>query len=1009
MRYAVRYAVTVLILCLWTGLAQGQSFYVEQSDPAKGASGVSVSDTVAFAFNASVNVSTDWNTAFVYRPGFPELRFNQVSLCINFRGDCGGGDNITPRFVRFRAEHQPNTDYTWLVYAVKSSEGNPMTEPYVLRYSTAPDMGQGQISGAVAAPKSAARWTPAVRASLRALADGLKRNGLGRPIFDRAEAEPVSPGDEATVPDRPKAMFGTMGTNATASDGPFTQILLLDAFSIRENNWTVRAADALIGSSGAYSLDFVRPGSYVPIAVRYTDGTNTEIDALGFHDPDGDGTPNTVEVDGDARTSISLELFDFPLTTARNAQNLAVARDSAARYAPDQQLKLVQANYGTRPAGTAYEWTFRFHSPQEGLETSVTINPLDARVDTSQVPAFLMEMNTVPDGFVDSDAALQAALDDGGQDFIEPFRLRNLTTIVQGGNLYWTDTPVPIAEFWRVRIIGVTSSRVEIFERYIDMGTGEVLQESDPRGTPDVPTAFSVEAGDGEVAVSWDANVESDLAEYRLYRSTTSDVQPDPSNRVATISTGTTRYTDTGVDNRQAYYYRLTAADSEGNESAATSELAAFPLSSTVDVVADVAFGPPDAPSSYRLVALPGGQSIPLASTFDDPVGQGWMAYWDDGSTSDFLVKYDGSSTFNFQPGRGFWVISQSDWSLSRAVQAVNLADEGTYAIDVHDGWNIVSNPLDVEVSWGAVQAANEVTQALWAWDGGFSEASAFASAKGGQAYYFLNEQGLDALTIPYPGAPGQPTTAPKSTEALASLTLTAHRDGEPVAQVRAGVAPDAAASRDPYDQFAPPGYFESAHLRLVNDEVDPTYTELAAEYRAAGRAGYTFDLTLASDDAATIQLQTEGLEAFPDRQVLLINPKTARTYDLHARAAVTLRPESASMPLKLVIGDEAYAENAAADIVPDALALRPNYPNPFHEQTTLEYALPEQQDVRLVIYDVLGRRIRTLVATEQRPGLHHVLWDGRNDAGQPVSSGVYLSRLTVDGQTKIQRLVLVR
>jgi hypothetical protein len=229
------------------------------------------------------------------------------------------------------------------------------------------------------------------------------------------------------------------------------------------------------------------------------------------------------------------------------------------------------------------------------------------------------------------------------------------------------------------------------------------------------------------------------------------------------------------------------------------------------------------------------------------------------------------------------------------------------------------------------------------------------------------------------------------------------------VAQVRAGIAPDGAFGRDDYDQFAPPGYFEAAHLRLVNSDVDPTYTELAAEYRSAGQAGYTFDLTLASEKTTPIQLQAEGLDAFSDRHVLLINPSTARTYDLHDRPTVTIRPDAQTTPLKLVIGDEAYAESAASAIVPQALELRPNYPNPFRGQTTLEYALPEQQAVQLVIYDVLGRRIRTLVQEEQRPGLHRVSWNGRNDAGQPVSSGVYLGRLTVDGQTKIQRLVLVR
>jgi len=963
---------------------------------------------VAFSFNREISVSTDWNTEFVYEPN-DELSFNQVSLCLNFQGECAGGDDV-PRHVRFRVQHQPGTDYTWLVYAVQSASGNAMTEPYVVRYTTAPDIGQGQVSGAVASPKSTSAWTPSVRASMRTLVDGLKRSGLGRPVFDRSDEDSPPLGATPAEPDQPKAHFGTLGTKAINS-GPFTQILLIDEFSIRESRWTVRAADALIGSSGAYSLDFVRPGSYVPIAVRYTDGSNTEIDALGFHDPDGDGTPNTVEVDGDTRANINLELFDFPLTTARNAQNLSIARDSAAQYASDQQLKIVQANYGARPAGAAYQWIFRFLSPQQDLETRVVIDPLNVQVDTGQAPGFLTEMNTMPDGFVDSDAALQTVLDNGGQEFIEQFRLRNLTTILQGGNLYWTETPVPIAAFWRVRLIGVTSSRVGTFERYIDMASGAVLDESDPRGAPSIPADFALEAADAEVDLSWAANPETDIDEYRLYRATSSGVQVNPENQIGTVQSNTTQYTDTGVNNGQPYYYRLTAVDVDGNESRAASELRAFPLPSTITVDAAVEFGPPEESSSYRLIALPGGQALPLTSVLDGDAGREWMAYWDDGTNTDPLVKFDGSSTFQLRPGRGFWVISRPDWTASRSVQAVNLRDDGTYAIDLHDGWNIISNPLDVDVDWSAVQGLNGVTQALWAWEGSFADTSAFASARNGRAYYFLNEQRLEELAIPYPGASEDlPAEAPKQIADASALTLTAIQDRRRTASVKAGLAPEASAGRDAYDQFAPPGYFETASLQFVNEQVDPTYTTLATEYRPSGHPGYTFDLTLAAAAPQDVQLHADGLEAFADRQVLLANPETGRTYDLHAQPTVRIHADEKATSLKLILGDPAYVDEAVSTVVPQALTLRPNYPNPFGARTTIEYTLPEQQAVELVIYDILGRRVRTLAKGDaQRAGVHRIDWDGRNQAGKPVSSGVYLARLTVEGQVKVRRMVLVR
>lgn len=84
---------------------------------------------------------------------------------------------------------------------------------------------------------------------------------------------------------------------------------------------------------------------------------------------------------------------------------------------------------------------------------------------------------------------------------------------------------------------------------------------------------------------------------------------------------------------------------------------------------------------------------------------------------------------------------------------------------------------------------------------------------------------------------------------------------------------------------------------------------------------------------------------------------------------------------------------------LPDALTLKPSYPNPFLDRATITYTIPEERSsgvaVALAIYDLLGRRVRTLVDTRQFPGTFSVDWDGRDGAGDPVAAGAYLCRLT--------------
>jgi hypothetical protein len=119
-----------------------------------------------------------------------------------------------------------------------------------------------------------------------------------------------------------------------------------------------------------------------------------------------------------------------------------------------------------------------------------------------------------------------------------------------------------------------------------------------------------------------------------------------------------------------------------------------------------------------------------------------------------------------------------------------------------------------------------------------------------------------------------------------------------------------------------------------------------------------------------------------------------------------------AARRLKVIVGTESYAEAESEGIELEAFTneLRGNYPNPFGRETTVAYTLGKRQEVTLEVYDVLGRRVRTLVeGTEQRAGLHRLRWEGENRYGSPVGSGVYFLRIRAEGFTATRKMVLVR
>jgi hypothetical protein len=92
---------------------------------------------------------------------------------------------------------------------------------------------------------------------------------------------------------------------------------------------------------------------------------------------------------------------------------------------------------------------------------------------------------------------------------------------------------------------------------------------------------------------------------------------------------------------------------------------------------------------------------------------------------------------------------------------------------------------------------------------------------------------------------------------------------------------------------------------------------------------------------------------------------------------------------------------------LPEQFSLFPNYPNPFNAHTTIEYALPQESQVRLVIYDALGQSVRTLIEGIQPAGYQRAVWDGRNDSGGNVRSGVYFCQLEIGLQKFIRKMIL--
>lgn len=104
---------------------------------------------------------------------------------------------------------------------------------------------------------------------------------------------------------------------------------------------------------------------------------------------------------------------------------------------------------------------------------------------------------------------------------------------------------------------------------------------------------------------------------------------------------------------------------------------------------------------------------------------------------------------------------------------------------------------------------------------------------------------------------------------------------------------------------------------------------------------------------------------------------------------------------------DETDSTNALS--LPTEFALSQNYPNPFNPATTISFALPTRSHVEIVVHNILGQRVRTLIDDERPAGEYSAVWYGTDSRDRPVSTGVYFYRVKAGDFIETKRMLLLK
>jgi len=186
-------------------------------------------------------------------------------------------------------------------------------------------------------------------------------------------------------------------------------------------------------------------------------------------------------------------------------------------------------------------------------------------------------------------------------------------------------------------------------------------------------------------------------------------------------------------------------------------------------------------------------------------------------------------------------------------------------------------------------------------------------------------------------------------------------------------------------------------------DEDELTY-HFTAELIINGQLTTEYDTTLTANEMK-IDYQSVFDEIYAAQSTL-----AAMEWDVSVSDGIEeVLAENGPLTVGINASDAVLSLSIDEELLPDVFALHQNYPNPFNPITTLRYDLPEQATVNIIIYDMLGRQVKTLLNQTQDAGYRSVIWNATNDYGKPVSAGVYLYQIQAGEFVQTKKMVLLK
>ena len=417
--------------------------------------------------------------------------------------------------------------------------------------------------------------------------------------------------------------------------------------------------------------------------------------------------------------------------------------------------------------------------------------------------------------------------------------------------------------------------------------------------------------------------------------------------------------------------------------------------------------------NNYRIISVPGDLKDPSPESVLAALGEKDIKQWRLFDTDGVENNREFPNTPDLLRGKGLFLLVR-DKNKKIDLADVTIHGDTTFTTNLQRGWNLIGNPFN-----RTLLLANNVVDLITSGGPNFlAEVEEFgslewkktATMEPWQGYALYVEDGGSLVYHPYRS--GQTTT---QKQAKWHIQISASSGNLRDEDNFAGVHEEASLKNDAIDRFEPPVIGRYISLHFPHLEWSTFSKKLSADYQPTDQDGWTWEFAVESSGAEKAELTFTGFEDVPaEYRIVFVDPATNIQRDVRVDPAQTIATlgEGKAKMFKLIVGPEAFvtAETAGTETLPESFFLHQNYPNPFNPVTSIRFDLPEEAEVSLKIFDVLGREVVQLIqGTPFAGGRHSVVWDARNARGNRVSSGLYFYVLEAGAVRQVRKMTLLQ